>query len=710
MWISCLRQLAITAIFVASSIAVPTPVAAPKEAPPKTDPCAVLASNFNQSNIVSASSALNCLKSVPFSEPQALEFITSLRLFTNFAAHQAYYRSPINPILEIPEFDINDIISTIESRATSGYYQNGWEFWREVSLAYKKFRDGHGSFDAVCGGTAFLYYHDYPIVSVGGREIYTITFPYRFGSNSTRAAKLDRKVTHINNQPAVEFLLDMAQTLPDLSDYFDPDTRWNALMWTSVDHYSVFTNRTSWAGEEEEKLQLTFEDGEEVVVEWKAGMPTSADYIGQFNDTLSFTEVVCYLNPAEYKLYSPKIAGPVWRKDPGGDTFSSMLSSVLSTAEPSTATSRIPQSSSVTTTQIPLVTATVTATSTTTSLTGYPTPISRGPNDELIVFPDPDMSPSVAVLRIPTYELDKKDLSASLQEWLDFLNKTITMLGESGIKRLLIDVSGNPGGTAALAKLTMRMIFPKSFKGVGHEPEMYTRWRYHSALAKIFKAVPVTPFSSSFGGRLDYATLQGANFSSAEDLLGPYYNSQVDDSFTSEAIPIRDLATLEDFGVFPRKNYWRTQDVIIISNGLCSSTCHFFVELMGQMGVRSYAIGGRQGHIPMQAVGGTKSGIVTEYEELITASFGLLGDTSNYTDLPKIPATRFRGRISLETLFRPGAEEVPLFFTFTPACKKVPVTKEMATDIRAVWRTVKRLAWSDYGDATGCDKDNEYYY
>jgi hypothetical protein len=216
------------------------------------------------------------------------------------------------------------------------------------------------------------------------------------------------------------------------------------------------------------------------------------------------------------------------------------------------------------------------------------------------------MSPSVAVLRIPTYEFGNTS-TESTPEWDIFLQKTITELGESGVKRLLIDVSGNGGGRARLAKRTMRMIFPESFHGVGHEPEIHFRWRYHSALAKIFKAVPEKPFISDYDGRGTFRTLQGRNFSSVEDILGPYYNSQVDDYFTSEAIPARNLLTPEDDGVFPRKNYWRTQDVIIISNGLCSSTCHFFVELMEQLGVRSYAIGGRPGHFPMQAVGGTKS-------------------------------------------------------------------------------------------------------
>jgi len=98
------------------------------------------------------------------------------------------------------------------------------------------------------------------------------------------------------------------------------------------------------------------------------------------------------------------------------------------------------------------------------------------------------------------------------------------------------------------------------------------------------------------------------------------------------------------------------------------------------------------------------SGVVTTYSRLVTETFRMFGDTSNDTDLPKIPATRLgSGGTSLENIFRPGAEEMPLFFTITPACRKVPVTKEMATDIRAVWRAVKKVAWTD-GVATGCDK------
>jgi len=457
------------------------------------------------------------------------------------------------------------------------------------------------SFDPYCGGKAFSWYHEYPIVSVEGREIYTITFPDTLDSNSTATAKLDRKIIHINGQPSVEFLLKMSQTLPDLDQYFDPDARWNRLMVNYPLKDNAFAIRTLWAGEEEEKLQLTFEGGEEVTVEWNAILVNDVSGTG-FTDTATFAQTVCYLPPAYYELYSPAIAGPLYKEDPSGETFSSKLSS-LSLVASSTATSGVPESTlPATITKIPDTTPTtatgIPESTSTTSLTGYPTPLSRGPEDTLIVFPDPDSSPSVAILRVPTFVLKADE---SLQLWDRFFNKTLTSLAESGVKRLLIDVSDNRGGVSILGKRAVRMLFPESFRGIGHEPTYYQQWRYHPALAKMFKAetTPSTLFDEN-----EFIDLKGRNFSSINDILGPYYNSRVRDYFTAIGIPRSDLLTPEDAGDFPRKNFWRTEDVVVVSNGHCSSTCHFLVELLEQ---RTYAIGGRPGHQTMQAVGGTKT-------------------------------------------------------------------------------------------------------
>ncbi|KAF8247319.1 hypothetical protein K440DRAFT_661519 [Wilcoxina mikolae CBS 423.85] len=676
-----LLHILIPAIFAATTFAFPRP---PSES---EDPCASLATLMNQSVIVPATAALNCLKSVPFSEPEAVELISNLRLFTNFIASQGYYPTPTNPSLGIPPFNINSTIDTIESRARSGSYNNGFEFWREVSLAYTGFRDGHMAFQPLCGGSVFSWYHEYPIVSIGGREIYTIV-PDTKTSNSSGStlARLDKKVTHINGQDSVEFLLEMSKIQRDLFLYFDEDVRWNALMTWPSNTAGVFANRTHWAGEEEEKLHLTFESGEEVTVEWKAVYSGS----GVFTDTKSFTAEACYLHPELYKFQSPKVAGPLWKDDPTGDKYTSEYSSVLSKIASSTETSTA-TTTPVSITEIPTSSATTTDAPTspvtdfptpTTSLVGYPTPLARGPDDTLIFFPDPDNSPSVAVLQIPTFEVADN----ATTPWHAFLNATLTTLGSRGVSKLVIDVSDNPGGNIELPKRVMRMLFPKSLSGVvGTEPEYNFEWRYHSALAKMVRATAddYTPhFAES-----RFVNLTGGNFSSIDEILGPYYDSKPDDYFTTIGIPRANLLTPDLEGLFPWKNFFAKEDVVVF-------------------GVRSYALGGRGGYRNMQAVGGTKTGVVVNYDVLVPDTFKMFGDTTDQKDLPKFPATLYgRASLSMENAFRPGADEIPLFFTYTPACRKIPMTKEMATDINEVWRVVKKVAWGE-GQRTGCDPED----
>ncbi|KAF8533212.1 hypothetical protein BDD12DRAFT_504576 [Trichophaea hybrida] len=687
----------IPAIFAATTFAFPRPLSE------SGDPCASLATLMNQSAIVPATAALSCLKSVPFSEPEAIELISNLRLFTNFIASQGYYPTPTNPSLEIPPFNINSTINTIEFRARSGSYNNGFEFWREISLAYTGFRDGHMAFQPLCGGSAFSWYHEYPIVSIGGREIYTIV-PDTQTSNSSRStsARLGKKVTHINGQDSVEYLLEMSKIQPDLFLYFDEDVRWNGLMTWPSNTAGVFANRTHWVGEEEEKLHLTFESGEEVTVEWKAVYSGS----GAFTDTKSFTAEACYLHPELYKFQSPKVAGPLLKDDPTGDKYvseySSVLSKIASSTEISTATTtsasitEIP-TSSATTTDAPTSTVTDFPTPTT-SLVGYPTPLARGPDDTLIFFPDPDNSPSVAVLRIPTFDVAENATTA----WHAFLNATLTTLGSRGVSKLVIDVSDNPGGNIELPKRVMRMLFPKSLSGVvGTEPDYNFEWRYHSALAKMVRAA-ADDYTPNFA-ESRFVNLTGGNFSSIDEILGPYYDSKPDDYFTTIGIPRADLLTPDLEDLFPWKNFFEKEDVVVVSNGQCSSSCHFLVEFLMQFGVRSYALGGRGGYRNMQAVGGTKTGVIVTYDVLVLDTFKMFGDTTDQKDLPKIPATLYgSARVSMENAFRPGADEIPLFFTYTPACRKIPITKKMATDINEVWRVVKEVAWGE-GQVTQCD-------
>lgn len=102
------------------------------------------------------------------------------------------------------------------------------------------------------------------------------------------------------------------------------------------------------------------------------------------------------------------------------------------------------------------------------------------------------------------------------------------------------------------------------------------------------------------------------------------------------------------------------------------------------------------------------SGVVVEYYNLITETYQALGDTTNDTDLPKpILARLDSGTIAVENKFRPTDKDPeissPLFFTYTPACKKLPNTRKMVADVMEVWRYVKNVAWKN-GKATACDE------
>ncbi|KAF8528331.1 hypothetical protein BDD12DRAFT_903890 [Trichophaea hybrida] len=687
----------------------PTTLAFPRTLSKRADPCASLATQLNQTDTVPATDALNCLKSVPFSKPEALDLISNLRLYTNFIPSQGYYPNPINPALGIPAFNINSTIDKIESRAKNGQYKNGFDFWREVSLAYTGFRDGHMTFQPTCGGRAFSWYHDYPIVAVNGTEIYTMFIPPR-NTSTPIPARLEKKVTKINGQDSVQFLLEMSKTMPDLYLYLDEDVRWNGLMTSYPSNRGFFANRTLWAGEEEETLRLTFEGGEEVPVEWKAIYTAP----GLFTDTTSFAAAVCYLHPDLYKFQSPKVAGPLWKKDPTGDTYSSQLSSVLSKIASSTGVPTATTSPITTTTPTNAPSSTITDFPTsTTSLRGYPTPLYRGPDDTLLFFPDPDNSPTLAVLRIPTFTVFQNATAA----WNSFLNATLTTLGTSGVTKLLIDVSNNPGGNANLPKRVLRMLFPTTVSSIpGTEPEYEFEWRYHTAMAKMLRA-PTDRFTVQFNDRR-VVNRTGGNFS-VDEVVGPYFDPKPRDYFTVRGIPRTDLLTAADEGRFPRRGVFAKEDVVVVSNGQCSSSCHFLVEFLMQFGVRSYVLGGAGARedpggwgdedvglmvvlVAYDECADINSGVIVEYEDLVYESYIMFGDTTDQKDIPKFPVTQYeRASVSLENTFRLG-DDVPLFFRYTPACRKIPVTKSMATDIREVWREVKRVAWGD--GAMECDR------
>ena len=67
------------------------------------------------------------------------------------------------------------------------------------------------------------------------------------------------------------------------------------------------------------------------------------------------------------------------------------------------------------------------------------------------------------------------------------------------------------------------------------------------------------------------------------------------------------LQQMTNHGLAPLDLPWKAEDIVLVYDGYCASTCTIFSEFMRQQaGVETITFGGRLHEYPVQAVGGTK--------------------------------------------------------------------------------------------------------
>ena len=76
------------------------------------------------------------------------------------------------------------------------------------------------------------------------------------------------------------------------------------------------------------------------------------------------------------------------------------------------------------------------------------------------------------------------------------------------------------------------------------------------------------------------------------------------DSLALEAYTDGFIVTGYDKSVPEKPQLFAAEDIVILTDGVCSSTCSMFVEMMhNEAGVKTVVVGGRPSYGPMQAVG-----------------------------------------------------------------------------------------------------------
>lgn len=349
---------------------------------------------------------------------------------------------------------------------------------------------------------------------------------------------------------------------------------------------------------------------------------------------------------------------------------------------------------------------------------------------------DTNIRQDVAVLSIPTYE--SPDVQSFQNTMRDFIRKSKA----DGKTKMIFDLRGNGGGNAILGYDTFKQVYPQAEQ----EPFGGTRFRANDALnqagkitqsflaGKTFAQSNKTAFTEAFGedvtqedifgftSSFNYQHIFDANnkaFRSWEQLFGP--DERKNDTFTttlrynySDSIS----TTYSGFSVIgfganlnetKTPQPFQAQDMVMLHDGMCSSTCAIVSELLKNQGaVRTIAIGGRPQPGPMQGVGGTKGAQVFSWDDIqgrMQAVF-FLGSPAqrtafNQTDLGKTAfATqlftrsayqdgRIAGGVNLKDNLRQNdASKTPLEFMYEAADCRMFFTAPMISDVTQVWKGV----------------------
>ncbi|KFY39271.1 hypothetical protein V494_04057 [Pseudogymnoascus sp. VKM F-4513 (FW-928)] len=210
----------------------------------------------------------------------------------------------------------------------------------------------------------------------------------------------------------------------------------------------------------------------------------------------------------------------------------------------------------------------------------------------------------------------------------------------------------------------------------------------------------------------------GKDFSSWADMRGPVtingasysqimrYNFS--DPYLYQGDTIESVTGYGPLADTPAQPY-AAEDIILLSDGYCASTCAAFSDLMRrQGGVRSIVLGGRPAFGPMQGVGGTKGVLVEPWEAIEASIASTLADFGTAAQKKKwagyLPeafpiAMSSAPTVNFRSGYHPGSD-TPMQFLNESANCRLFYTPAMLTNVTHIWESVARLAWG-LGGGTG---------
>ena len=557
-----------------------------------------------------ASDAYDCLITAPFNATVAGGLVSYYKDLIQFQSTLAYLKDP-PPSYQQPSIDVLASLDALEAQVQAGTFKTEYDFEVALQTIIYAIHDAHVALSA---GLLSIFTFGSPLrivsVSSNGIELPKIYIP----DDLIEAAQNNitwtpSAVSSINGQGVTEYLTQFAAT--NAAGAIEPNADWNQLMSNPAGdvllQLSAFEGSTIFYPGA--NVSFVFENGTTYDdMPWLAGY---TDFVDSSTPALSSGQ----------DLYDYFVLGIEPTDLPAAAT------STLAAA----ATSSIDSSSDGTATITPSPTTSASATPSSWSYAPFPSnPIVAQPNlglDNGGVITGYFLNDGItAVLSIPSFEVTGEAVTSFSTTIGDFISQAKA----AGLTRIIIDLQRNLGGSDILAIDAFRQFFPSidPFNGARLRANDFgnalgntftTYYNTQQINESFYEGLSADVWVASV--YLNAAT--GANFTSWPEFFGPHPDhgdlfttiqrdnlssiifdeNASDDSDTSSGIVIYGYGNRSATGPQP----FAADQIILLSDALCSSSCATFVELMHhQGGARTVVAGGRPEPGPMQFASGSR--------------------------------------------------------------------------------------------------------
>ncbi|KAM7202005.1 putative peptidase [Rhypophila sp. PSN 637] len=726
-------RLAAVVLSTTSIIAAPAPVPQVTPSPaasvaPNPNACAqiasvtdsLLAASPSATPTVPATLAVECLATVPNKPEPAARLVKSLRAFVAWQSSLAFLKDP-PPGYVFPAVDIDGGLANISTTAEAGGFASEFDFQLAIVKLIVSAHDGHFVFRPdIFKAFVFRNRLAFDIVTVSEDGVQIPKLYHLAGANSTTGGPpfqnttLPRAIVKINGEDAATVI--ERQNLI-FSPFQDPDSQWNGGMasYAQPNVINFVASAVEFSGP---SLTLTYDNGQEETQDSFAVVRAGADFTGITNGDDFYNR---FCNPEANGVVNTAAVDPDELTEP---------STLAGPAAP--------------------------------TIQGYPTPIIRdsGANITHGYFLNGTGYEDVAVLAVngfsPAGDFDGLEYLNNLQTTLE------TFLAEckaQSKQKLVIDLSGNGGGYVVAGYELFAQLFPSAPKFQANNLRETSSLRSMAEITNrfldqinTFDLATVTSQSESDAQEIitlansavstfaagdtsaaqaqAFSILQrssivsnivpggvfapdGSNLTTIDEILEPVILKN--DRFTAyQSTPLNQTSSTWNLtGTGHRSNpppaVFKPENVVLLTDGTCGSTCTLFSYLMiHQLGIKTTVLGGRPQTGPMQSVGGVEGAQVFYLNELSAAAKAvlLLDPASNITDselslidegyaIMRAANPSSPGAVNGKNAFSRLDSQNPLQFLYQSANCRVFWTREMLFDPLATWKKVVDATWGD---------------